>query len=80
MPASRQSKAAAPSGITWRRIQAVTALFILVGSALALGLAPLMMPASYSWISDSTSESGAQGIEGAWLANLGFMLFGLGSI
>jgi hypothetical protein len=46
-------------------------------SALALALAPLLMPASYSWIANTTSESAAQGVHGAWLARLGFLLFGL---
>ena len=38
------------------------------------------MPADYSWISHTTSESAAQGVDGAWLARLGFLLFGLGVI
>ncbi len=36
------------------------------------------MPDSYSWIRHTTSESAAQGVEGAWLARLGFVIFGLG--
>ena len=35
------------------------------------------MPDSYHWIEHTTSESAAQGITGAWLARLGFLLFGL---
>lgn len=35
------------------------------------------MPSTYSWISDTTSESAAQGVSGAWLARLGFLLLGL---
>lgn len=35
------------------------------------------MPRSYSWIEHGTSESGAQGINGAWVARVGFILFGL---
>lgn len=53
---------------------------ILVGlalSALALTLAPLLMPDSYSWIVNTTSESAAQGVSGAWLARLGLGTFGL---
>jgi len=50
---------------------------LLLLSLLALLLAPLLMPASYSWIRHTTSESAAQGISGAWLARLGFLLFGL---
>ena len=34
---------------------------------LALALAPLLMPASYSPIAHTTSESAAQGLAGAWL-------------
>lgn len=49
----------------------------LAGSLTALTLAPTLMPASYSWVSQTTSESAAQGVEGAWLARLGFLLFGL---
>jgi hypothetical protein len=49
----------------------------LAVSALTLGLAPLLMPASYSWVAHTTSESAAQGVPGAWLARGGFLLFGL---
>jgi len=48
----------------------------LAVSALALGLAPLLMPASYSWVAHTTSESAAQGVPGAWLARGGLLLFG----
>lgn len=50
---------------------------LLLVSFLALLLAPTQMPASYNWLQHTTSESGAQGINGAWLARLGFLLFGL---
>jgi hypothetical protein len=56
----------------------VGVLACLVASALSLTLAPLLMPADYSWITHTTSESAAQGVDGAWLARLGFLLFGLG--
>jgi len=49
----------------------------LGASAAALAAAPALMPASYSWISDTTSQSAAQGLSGAWLARLGFVLLGL---
>lgn len=52
---------------------------ILLGLALsasALALAPLLMPVSYSWIVNTTSESAAQGVSGAWLARLGLGVFG----
>ncbi|MFP9193123.1 DUF998 domain-containing protein [Natrialbaceae archaeon A-CW1-1] len=38
------------------------------------------MPADYSWIAHTTSESAAQRVDGAWLARLGFLLFGFGVI
>lgn len=50
----------------------------LVASAASLALAPVLMPVSYSWVSHTTSESAAQGVDGAWLARLGFLFFGLG--
>lgn len=50
---------------------------LLGGSALAVALAPLLMPPSYSAVSMSISESAAQGVRGAWLARLGFVLEGL---
>lgn len=53
-----------------RRIEAVGALAGLAASLVALALAPLLMPASYDWRANTISESGAQGIEGAWLARL----------
>ncbi|HET9901772.1 MAG TPA: hypothetical protein VFR46_12025 [Actinomycetes bacterium] len=49
-------------------------------SAIALGAAPALMPDDYSWIGHTTSESAAQGVSGAWLARLGFLLFGLSAI
>ncbi len=55
-------------------------LVVLAGllcSAVALVVAPVLMPAGYSWMANTTSESAAQGLSGAWLARLGFLLFGL---
>lgn len=49
----------------------------LLLSAVALALAPRLMPAGYDWLRHTTSESAAQGVPGAWLARLGFLLFGL---
>jgi hypothetical protein len=67
------------SGTASMSIQArgIVVLAGLFMSAIALGLAPMLMPASYSWVANTTSESAAQGIEGAWLARLGFLMFGL---
>jgi hypothetical protein len=49
----------------------------LLLSAAALAFAPLLMPAAYFWISGTISESAAQGVHGAWLARVGFVLLGL---
>ncbi|MCB0117033.1 MAG: DUF998 domain-containing protein [Caldilineaceae bacterium] len=59
------------------RVGTGTALAALAASALALGLAPLALADSYSWVEHTTSESGGQGVQGAWLARSGFVLFGL---
>jgi hypothetical protein len=56
----------------------VVVLALLAASALALAVAPVLMPASYSWVAHTTSESAAQGIAGAWLARLGLVMFGAG--
>jgi hypothetical protein len=50
---------------------------LLVISAVLLAVAPLFMPADYSWMANTTSESAAQGLEHAWVARLGFLVFGL---
>lgn len=49
----------------------------LATSAVALAAAPMLMPDGYSWMSGTISESAAQGVDGAWVARLGFVLFGL---
>src|SRR5262245_9191120 len=59
---------------------AIAALVGLALSAVALAGAPLLMPADYSWIAHTTSESAGQGLEGAWLARLAFLLFGMSVI
>jgi hypothetical protein len=56
------------------------ALAMLALSALALLFAPTLMADSYSWITHTASESAAQATDGAWLARLGFLLFGLAVI
>lgn len=58
----------------------VVTLVGLATSAAALTAAPALMPRGYSWVSQTTSESAAQGVEGAWLARTGFVLFGLSVI
>jgi hypothetical protein len=51
---------------------------LLAASALFIFLAPLVMPPSYLWLSNSISESAAQGLHNAWIARLGFLSFGMG--
>jgi hypothetical protein len=53
------------------------ALVLLGSSALALALAPAVLPRSYSWVEHTTSEAAGQGVGGAWLARVGFVLFGV---
>jgi hypothetical protein len=60
------------------RLAGVGALVCLVASAMALATAPALMPASYSWVAHTASESAAQGVAGAWLARAGFLALGLG--
>jgi len=59
------------------RSRRVGILALLVLSATCLGLAPLALAPSYSWVRYTTSESAAQGVQGAWVARFGFLLFGL---
>jgi hypothetical protein len=54
----------------------LAALGLLILSAAAIVAAPLAMPPGYSWVSHAISESAAQGQQGAWVARLGFLLFG----
>jgi hypothetical protein len=53
-------------------------LVLLASSALALAMAPAVLPRSYSWVENTTSEAAGQGVPGAWLARSGFVLFGAG--
>ncbi len=54
---------------------AVTGLMTTALVAIAAG--PLLLPDSYSWIEHGISESAAQGIDGAWPARGGLLLYGL---
>lgn len=79
---ARHSKSAPPR-VRPGESAATRAVVVLVGlalSALALALAPLLMPPGYSWLAHTTSESAGQGVSGAWLARLGFLLFGVSVI
>ncbi|MBE0409633.1 MAG: DUF998 domain-containing protein [Anaerolineales bacterium] len=58
----------------------IAVVLVLVFSFGSLLAAPLLMPDSYHWIEHTTSHSAAQGVEGAWLARLGFLLLGLAVI
>jgi hypothetical protein len=60
-----------------RPVRAVAVVAGLAISAAALATAPALLPAGYSWISRTISESAAQGLAGGWLGRLGFLLFGL---
>ncbi|MFN0299590.1 MAG: DUF998 domain-containing protein [Burkholderiales bacterium] len=53
-------------------------VLLLAASATCLLTAPLSMPDSYSWLTNAISESAAQGLQSAWIARLGFVLFGCG--
>ena len=48
----------------------------LIISATCIFLAPFWMPSDYSWAQNVISESAAQGLANAWIARLGFLLFG----
>lgn len=63
----------APPPLRWTTLSVVGLLAL---SAAAIATAPMVMPPGYSWISNAISESAAQAQEGAWLARLGFLLFG----
>ena len=59
-----------------RRMTSIGVIAMLAASAICVAIAPTLMPDSYSVIEHSISESAAQGVEGAWLARLGFLLLG----
>lgn len=63
-----------------RRAIPAAGLLVLAASAVCVGLAPLLMPESYSIVEHSISESAAQRVEGVWLARAGLALLGLAVI
>ena len=63
-----------------RRAWAIAAIALLAASAGLLATAPTLMPESYDWVRHTTSESAAQGVDGAWMARLGFLCFGCGAV
>ncbi len=58
----------------------VVVIAMLVVSATFVGVAPALMPAGYSWRKHGISESAAQGVDGAWMGRMAFLLFGLAVI
>ena len=66
-----------PVPVRQNRFAVVGILVYLDATVVPLALAPVLMPATYSWVSHTTSLSAAQGVEGAWMARLGFVLSGL---
>ncbi len=63
------------AGVPQRR----AAILLAMGmSAILVAAAPFCMPASYSWVEHTTSEAGARGVNQAWIAGTGFVLWGSG--
>lgn len=54
----------------------IAVVLLLLASAVCVFAAPLAMPSPYSWWTHAISESAAQGQRSAWIARLGFYLFG----
>ena len=65
-----------PARFKDQKLAKISILFLLLSSAALLLAAPNYMPADYSWVSQTTSESAAQTIPYAWIARLGFLTFG----
>lgn len=63
-----------------RRATTLAVIGLLAGSALCVGIAPLLMPDGYSLVVNEVSETGAQGVLHAWVTHLGFLLFGFAVI
>lgn len=59
------------------RAAPTASLALLALSMLAIGLAPLGLDESYSWLEHTTSEAAGQGVRGAWMSRAGFLFFGL---
>ncbi len=56
------------------------ALGMFVTSAVALAVAPVFLPPSYSWVENTVSESAGQGVRGAWLVRSGVLLTSLAAV
>ena len=61
---------------TWVRRCGIIVSFAL--SAISFRIASDVLDDSYDWMAHTTSEAAGQGVDGAWVARLGFLLFGLG--
>lgn len=73
--------ASGPKPADRRSIAGSVAVLVLLGvSAVALAAVPAVLDESYSWVEHTTSQAGGQGVHGAWMARLGFVLFGLAVI
>lgn len=55
-------------------------LVLILLSAVAVGVAPLFMPDSYSVVEHAVSASAAQGVDNAWVARSGFLLLTLAAL
>ncbi len=68
----------APSAHPWsgskRSVFVAAVLGLVVASLISVAVAPLLMPASYSWVEHTVSATAAQGLDHAWLTRLGFLL------
>ena len=73
-------RAPEPSTGTRPWLSRALAIGMLAVSCAALLLAPLLMPAGYSWLRNTTSESAAQGAQGAWLVRFRFLVFGSAAV
>jgi hypothetical protein len=80
MKTTRWQTLLSPIEETTPRFTSWSIVALLFLSAVTLLAAPTLMPAGYGWLTHTTSESAAQALEGAWLARLGFILFGLAVI
>jgi len=61
---------------TWIRRWGIIVSLAL--SAISFRIASDVLDDSYDWVAHTTGEAAGQGVEGAWVARLGFLLFGLG--
>lgn len=81
MIATRTVEAAAADRPATRRtvrgyLSAGAVIAMLAAAVVCIAMAPTLMPDSYSIVEHSVSESAAQGVEGAWLARTGLLVFG----